>query len=147
MPIPPHIARLLERTELPLVPAVAVLVRGDDGRVLPVHNVEGFWTLPGGLLEPDERPDDAAARERCEESSLTVRVGRVLGVFGGPVFRSTFVNGDRIATMSAIFAADVVTGSPRPDGVETDAAGWFGSAEALSLELSARTRVVLEAPL
>ena len=148
MPIPPHIARLRELvgTELLLVPAVAVLARDDAARVLLVRNAEaGLWTLPGGLLEPDERPDEAAAREAGEEAGIEVRIGGVLGVFGGPKFRTTYANGDEIAVMTAVYAGEAVGGEPQPDGVETDGARWFAVDEVAALELSARARAVLEA--
>jgi 8-oxo-dGTP pyrophosphatase MutT (NUDIX family) len=87
VPIPPHMKRLRELvgTELLLVPSVAALVRDEDGRVLLVQLSErGEWTLPGGLLEPDEHPEDAVAREAHEEAGVELEVGAPIGVFGGP---------------------------------------------------------------
>jgi ADP-ribose pyrophosphatase YjhB (NUDIX family) len=144
--IPEHIRRLRELAghELLLVPAVAVLVRDEAGRVLLVENVAaGSWTLPGGLVEPDEEPAAAAARETREETGLEVEVGKVLGVFGGKEFSWTYPNGDRLAVMSAVFEATVVGGVSAPDGDETTAVEWFATG-ALPEALSARTRRVLE---
>jgi 8-oxo-dGTP pyrophosphatase MutT (NUDIX family) len=31
----------------------------------------GFWSVPGGLVDPGERPEEAAVRELFEEASLT----------------------------------------------------------------------------
>jgi 8-oxo-dGTP diphosphatase len=33
---------------------------------------EGFWNAPGGKLEPNERPEDAARREVLEETGLRI---------------------------------------------------------------------------
>jgi 8-oxo-dGTP diphosphatase len=144
---PAHIRRLRERVgdELLLVPSVAVLVRDDDGRVLLVRSAESqLWTLPGGLLEPDERPEDAAEREVEEESGLRVEVGRVLDVFAGSEFRHTYANGDRLAFMLAVYDGRVVGGAKRADGDETAAVGWHEPSALTTLDLSPRAAVVLE---
>lgn len=35
---------------------------------------EGHWTLPGGLMESDETPEEAAVRETAEETGLTIEL-------------------------------------------------------------------------
>lgn len=35
---------------------------------------EGHWTLPGGLMEGDETPEEAAVRETAEETGLTIEL-------------------------------------------------------------------------
>ena len=63
--------------------AAAVLVEQDE-RVLLVRRVNepfrGFWTLPAGFVDAGEDPARAAERECLEETSLTVRVMRVMDV-------------------------------------------------------------------
>ncbi len=147
MPIPPHIKRLRELigTELLLVPSVAALVRDADGRILLVQVADhGEWTLPGGLLEPDERPEDAVAREAREEAGVEVEVAAPLGVFGGPEFRHAYANGDEIAFMLAVFAAEFRSGETRADGEETTDVGWFAKDELRDLALTPRARTVLD---
>jgi len=46
---------------------------------------EGAWALPGGFLEPFERPEDAARRELAEEAGLRLHGPFMLvGVYGEP---------------------------------------------------------------
>jgi 8-oxo-dGTP pyrophosphatase MutT (NUDIX family) len=50
--------------------AVFVLHRGNV--ILHPHPRLGIWLPPGGHIEPNELPDDAAIREVAEETGLTV---------------------------------------------------------------------------
>jgi 8-oxo-dGTP pyrophosphatase MutT (NUDIX family) len=124
-------------TELLVVPAAAVLVRDDRGRVLLVRHADlDAWLLPGGAVEPDEAPAEAAAREALEETGLEVETGRVLGAFGGPGFRVQYPNGDRIAYVPVVFEGRVVGGSANPDGVEIAEVRWFDPGEVDGLSLT-----------
>lgn len=76
-------------------------------------------------MEPDESPRECAVREAEEESGVTVQLGGVLGVLGGPEYRVTYPNGDQTAYVVTVFDATVIAGSPRPDGDETSEVGWF----------------------
>jgi 8-oxo-dGTP pyrophosphatase MutT (NUDIX family) len=59
--------------------AASGLITDPDGRVLVVKpNYRDGWSLPGGVLESDERPEDGCAREVLEEVGLTVHPGRLL---------------------------------------------------------------------
>jgi len=145
MPIPEHVRRLREKVghDFLLVPSAHVAIVDESGRVLLVQHVEGRWQLPGGAIEPDEHPRDTAARECREEAGVDVRVGAVLGVFGGPDYRITYANGDEIGFVTILFAGEIVGGSPRPDHDETQAVGWFSSGELASLEMHPATREML----
>ena len=39
------------------------------------------WTIPGGVVDADEDPADAAQRESWEEAGVKIETGRLLGVF------------------------------------------------------------------
>jgi len=62
--------------------AGAVVVH--DNRVLLVRNIRGVtkgrYLLPAGRVNPNELPDQAAARETYEETSLRVEIDGLMGV-------------------------------------------------------------------
>ena len=67
---------------LPGVIASAAGLIGDGaGRLLVVKpNYRDHWTLPGGVCELAESPQDGCAREVAEEIGLELRVGPLLAV-------------------------------------------------------------------
>ncbi|HEX6077919.1 MAG TPA: NUDIX hydrolase [Micromonosporaceae bacterium] len=59
----------------------AVLLRDDSNRILLVEpTYKDYWELPGGAVDADESPYDAAVRELKEELGLSVTLGRLLVV-------------------------------------------------------------------
>lgn len=64
------------------VVAASVLVADAQRRILVVFDsFRQQWTLPGGLVDPDELPSDGAAREAAEEGGVDVTIGALLGIF------------------------------------------------------------------
>lgn len=59
---------------------VAVFVVHDDHVLLHPHRKLGIWLPPGGHIEPNELPDEAALREVEEESGLKVELVGPRGV-------------------------------------------------------------------
>lgn len=63
---------------------IAVIVYGDDGRVLigqrkSAHG-QGLWGFPGGHLETGETPADCARREVREEAGIEIDNLNLVGV-------------------------------------------------------------------
>jgi 8-oxo-dGTP pyrophosphatase MutT (NUDIX family) len=130
--------------DLILHPSVACLIRDDDGRLLLVRNVEGWWTLPAGAVDPGETPAEAARRETLEEASVEVELDRVAGVFGGyPDYHFIYPNKDEVAWVATVFEAHITDGVPAPGDDETQEVRWATSTEALELDLSPATRDIL----
>ncbi|AVT31367.1 MULTISPECIES: NUDIX domain-containing protein [unclassified Plantactinospora] len=147
MPIPPYVARLRAAvgSELLLLPSASVLPVDPAGRLLLVRHrghTEG-WGLVGGVVEPGESPAEAAVREAAEEIGVRVRLTGLLDVLGGPEYEVTYPHGDRAAYVTAVYRAEIVTGTPVPDGDEVGEVGWFGRTELAALPLSRFARAVL----
>ena len=102
-------------TRLLEVPAAGVVVRDDQDRVLlGRHSNDGVWVLPGGAIEPEEAPSDAAVREVFEETGLHVHLDRIFGIYGGPECTVRYANGDRTSYMIVAFEGHVVGGRLGP---------------------------------
>lgn len=139
MPISPYIRQLrahVGSTRL-LLPSVSVHVFDADDRLLLVRQREGdIWSTPGGLIEPDERPADAAVREAWEETGLLVRPERVLGAYGGPECIVRYPNGDEVQYVITAIGCTPISGALRPDLEETVAVQYWSEAEAARLSLA-----------
>ena len=149
MGISPYLRSLRERVghDLILVPSAAVLVWDQRGRLLLVRATDsGLWQTIGGAVDPGESPQEAAVREAWEEARIEVELVSIRGAIGGPEFEMAYPNGDRVAYVSTVFDARVVSGEPAADGDETSDVGWF-DAGALEedLELTSFTTALLRA--
>jgi aminoglycoside 6'-N-acetyltransferase len=146
MTLSPYVRGLRERIghDRLLLPTVAVLVRDADGRLLLGRHAEGIWVLPGGAVEPGERPDDSARRELREETGLEVELLGVAGVYSGPEFAWTYRNGDQVTFVMTVYVGRVAGGALRPDGEEVLECRWVEPDAAAELELPAWARLVLD---
>ncbi len=148
MPLSPYLRAIRDRVgnDLVLLPSVAVLPWDADGRLLLVHAIEsGMWQTVGGAVEPDESPRDAAVREAAEETGAAIEIVGIRDVIGGPAFRITYPNGDRVSYVSTVFDASVIGGALKPDGHETDDVRWFERAAVRGIELTDFTVALFDA--
>ncbi|WET77447.1 NUDIX hydrolase [Amycolatopsis sp. QT-25] len=116
-----------------------------DGKILfirrrPGSFLGGHWELPGGTVEPGERPTETVVREFAEETGLTVRVTGERGarswddVAGRPLrIHAT------VYTLTEDDTRDVVL-----DPGEHDAHAWYTRDEAAALDLAEHFRHALE---
>jgi 8-oxo-dGTP pyrophosphatase MutT (NUDIX family) len=124
---------------------VGVVVRDEKGRVLLERRSDcGWWGLPGGRIEPGESAIEAAVREVKEETGLTIRVIRLLGVYSEPSERIvTFLdNSDVVQLVDILLEATIVSGTLTCSSESLDL--QFFEAGCLPSEIVPPARVPLE---
>jgi 8-oxo-dGTP pyrophosphatase MutT (NUDIX family) len=145
MPISSHLAAVRAKVghDLLTMAAASISVFDSNGRLLLGKDAEtGLWTLPGGAIDPNENPADAAVRECFEETGLLVKPARIVGVFGGREFLIQYPNGDVTYYTTVAFEASVVGGSLEADGQEIAQLRYFTQTECNALALSPSSRVI-----
>ncbi len=96
-----------------------------DNKILLIRQAKGTslagqWSIPWGVVEQGETPDEAALRETLEEGGVTAVITGLLG-------QQNFTWENMTAL---IYLCRHISGEPQPDGgQETDAAAYFSLAE------------------
>jgi 8-oxo-dGTP pyrophosphatase MutT (NUDIX family) len=108
-----------------LVSLKAMIVK--DGKLMLLQGTgqdyDGFWELPGGLIEIDEEPAACLKREVLEETGMTIKAGRPLKVYPTEYEKFTVRNGKtyKVRLIVIAFACTLVSGeyklSPEHSGV------------------------------
>lgn len=115
-----------------------ILATDDQGRILVVRTtyLGPGWMLPGGRVERDEGPHEAAERETREETGLEARVDRLV-----------LVDGRSGRDVSFVFVGTIVGGELEPQLGEIAEVGWLGRDEiaATSPRLHRLLQVISEA--
>ena len=113
------------------VPCAGAVVRDPGGRILLVRRGRapslGMWSLPGGRIEPGERWDDAAVREVLEETAISARDPRFVGM----------VERDSGSGTTYVIADFALAGDGQPRaGDDADDARWCEPAEIPAMRTS-----------
>ncbi|MGI9625685.1 MAG: NUDIX domain-containing protein [Longimicrobiales bacterium] len=140
MTLSPYLAGLRAKVgnDLLLLPAVAVVVKDPNGRLLLVLDQETReWGLPAGAIEPSESPEDAAQRELREEAGIECPSLRLVAGLGGERFRHVYENGDEVEYSLFVYSGVVAEESiPEPrDRAEVAEARFFSRDVAPALSL------------
>ena len=121
-----YVARIRERIggDLLQLAGVTAVIRDGERFLLARHAHSGLWSLIGGAVEPGEEPSDAVMREVREETGARVRVGPIVGAYGGPSMMVEYPNGDQVAYVTTAYECRLVD-TPHPDQEEPLELGWF----------------------
>jgi ADP-ribose pyrophosphatase YjhB (NUDIX family) len=83
------------------------------------HPLAGQWSIPWGIVDLGEAPEDAAVRETHEESNVKAKIDGLLGIQNLP----------QAGWIGIVFLCRHDEGRPVPDGVETDKAAYLSLEE------------------
>jgi len=106
--------------------ATAAAVFDAQGRILLHRRSDnGYWALPGGMMETGETADECVAREVQEETGYEVKVLRLVGVYSDPKHTTiTYPDGNTVAYVNILFECKAVGGAPALSD-ESTAVDWF----------------------
>ena len=95
------------------------------------------WCLPGGRMEAGESAAEACEREVLEETGLTVRVTRLVGVYSDPNQLVIYPDGNKVQIVVLNFEARIIAGELGLSNETTDF-GYFSLAEMESMPMHGR---------
>lgn len=79
------------------------------------HPLEGQWSIPWGMVEEDEYPEDAIIRETKEETNIDVKVEGLIGIQNLP----------EKGWIGIVFLCSPLNDNPKPDGFEVDSVTYL----------------------
>jgi len=83
----------------------------EQGRVLLTKRQDnGQWCLPSGGVEPGESVAEGCEREVFEETGLSVRAKRFVGVYSHPDQLVIYPDGNKAHIVALHFEAEVISG-------------------------------------
>jgi len=126
-----------------LVPAASAIVLDDAGRILLHKRTDnGYWSIPGGAMEPGESIAETIVREVREETGVEAQVERLLGVYSNPRHVSVYDDGEVRQQFSVCFLCRAV-GGELTTSKESSEVRFFDLAqiEELSIHPSIRLRI------
>lgn len=94
-------------------------------------------------MEPGESAAEACEREVSEETGLTVRAKRLVGVYSNPDQLVIYPDGTKVFIVVLCFEAEIVDGEPGLSD-ETTAFGWFSLAEMESMPMHGEHKARVE---
>lgn len=107
----------------------------EQGRVLLTKRQDnGQWCLPSGGVESGESVAEGCEREVLEETGLSVRVKRLVGVYSHPDQLVIYPDGNKVQIVALHFEADVIDGELGISD-ETSDFGYFTLDEIETLDI------------
>jgi len=126
-----------------IVPAVSALVTDHEGRILLIQRTDnGYWSIPGGGMEPGESLRQAVAREVWEETGMECEVTGLVGIYSDPAHVAAYDNGEVRQEFSICFTTRLLGGVIRTSG-ESSEVRFVAPADLAGYEIhpSIRTRI------
>jgi ADP-ribose pyrophosphatase YjhB (NUDIX family) len=103
----------------------------------------GLWCVPGGGMESGESAAEACEREVFEETGLSVRVKRLVGVYSNPDQLVVYPDGSKVHFVIMGFEAEIIGGELGLSNETTDA-GFFSLKEIESMPMHGKHKQRVE---
>lgn len=115
----------------------AIIFNKEGKFLLTKREDNGHWCLPGGAVESGESLAEACEREVLEETGLSVRVKRLVGVYSHPDQLVVYKDGHKAQIVAIHFEAEVVGGELGLSNETTDF-GYFTLQEMEGMQMLGR---------
>ena len=126
-----------------ILPGSVVIILNEQNDVLLQKRHDGYWGLPGGLMDLGESFEEVAKREVFEETGLVVENLKFLNVFSGSEYYFKVPNGDELYSVTAVYYTKDISGEMKIDYSESEKMQYF-SINNLPNELSDEYRGFIE---
>ncbi|TKI72821.1 NUDIX domain-containing protein [Lysinibacillus mangiferihumi] len=108
-----------------ILPGSVVIILNEQNEVLLQKRHDGYWGLPGGLMDLGESFEEVAKREVFEETGLVVENLKLLNVFSGSKYYLKVPNGDELYSVTAVYYTRDVSGDMKIDYSESEKMQYF----------------------
>ncbi|HQV93593.1 MAG TPA: NUDIX domain-containing protein [Anaerolineales bacterium] len=113
----------------------SAIIFDENKRVLLTRRTDnGQWCLPGGGMDSGESAAEACIREVWEETSLHVRVKRLVGVYSDPHQLIIYPDGNKVFVVALSFEVEIIGGELGLSN-ETTEVGYFTLKEMESITM------------
>jgi len=110
----------------------------EDGEILLLYREdEEHWEVPGGKVEEDESPTEAAVREAEEEIGVEIELRK-------PFYTGEFQHNDEMFLWNS-YVAEITQGEPKIQEGKFEKLGWFKGSELDDLKLAPNLEMILPA--
>lgn len=111
--------------------------RSSEEESCSTNNPEGCWGVPGGKVEEDESPTEAAVREAKEEIGVEVDLEK-------PFYTGEFEHDGKLFLWNA-YVAEIGDGEPSLEEEKFEKLEWFEGSELDELDLAPNIEMILPA--
>lgn len=108
-----------------ILPGSVVIILNEQNEVLLQKRNDGYWGLPGGLMDLGESFEEVAKREVFEETGLVVENLLLLNVFSGSKYYLKVPNGDELYSVTAVYYTKDASGDIKIDFSELEFIQYF----------------------
>jgi len=108
-----------------ILPGSVVIILNEQNEVLLQKRHDGYWGLPGGLMDLGESFEEVAKREVLEETGLVVENLKLINVFSGSEYYLKVPNGDELYSVTAVYYTRDVSGEMKIDYSESEKMQYF----------------------